>query len=39
LFLDVLATTNKQNYFAAGNDDLSPVMSGVFQFSPEGLIL
>jgi DNA polymerase III sliding clamp (beta) subunit (PCNA family) len=29
---------NKQNYFAAGNDDLRPVMSGVFfQFSPQGL--
>jgi DNA polymerase-3 subunit beta len=28
----------KQNYFAAGNDDLRPVMSGVFfQFSPQGL--
>jgi DNA polymerase-3 subunit beta len=23
--------------FAAGNDDLRPVMSGVFQFSPQGL--
>jgi DNA polymerase-3 subunit beta len=29
---------HKQNYFAAGNDDLRPVMSGVFfQFSPQGL--
>jgi DNA polymerase-3 subunit beta len=29
---------HKQTIFAAGNDDLRPVMSGVFfQFSPQGL--
>jgi DNA polymerase-3 subunit beta len=33
---DVLATASK-TIFAAGNDDLRPVMSGFFQFSPEGL--
>lgn len=36
---DVLATAVSKTIFAAGNDDLRPVMSGVFfQFSPEGLI-
>lgn len=36
---DVLATAMSKTIFAAGNDDLRPVMSGVFfQFSPEGLI-
>jgi DNA polymerase-3 subunit beta len=36
---DVLATAIGKTIFAAGNDDLRPVMSGVFfQFSPEGLI-
>jgi DNA polymerase-3 subunit beta len=36
---DVLATAISKTIFAAGNDDLRPVMSGVFfQFSPEGLI-
>ena len=36
---DVLATAISNTIFAAGNDDLRPVMSGVFfQFSPEGLI-
>lgn len=35
---DVLATAVSKTIFAAGNDDLRPVMSGVFfQFSPEGL--
>ncbi len=35
---DVLATAISKTIFAAGNDDLRPVMSGVFfQFSPEGL--
>jgi len=35
----VLATAINKTIFAAGNDDLRPVMSGVFfQFSPEGLI-
>ena len=34
----VLATAVSKTIFAAGNDDLRPVMSGVFfQFSPEGL--
>ncbi|HNP32340.1 MAG TPA: DNA polymerase III subunit beta [Flavobacterium sp.] len=36
---EVLATAIGKTIFAAGNDDLRPVMSGVFfQFSPEGLI-
>ena len=36
---EVLATAVNKTIFAAGNDDLRPVMSGVFfQFSPEGLI-
>ena len=36
---DVLGTAINKTIFAAGNDDLRPVMSGVFfQFSPEGLI-
>ncbi len=36
---DVLATAISKTIFAAGNDDLRPVISGVFfQFSPEGLI-
>ncbi|MCB0443156.1 MAG: DNA polymerase III subunit beta [Flavobacterium sp.] len=36
---EVLATAITKTIFAAGNDDLRPVMSGVFfQFSPEGLI-
>jgi len=35
----ILATAINKTIFAAGNDDLRPVMSGVFfQFSPEGLI-
>ena len=35
---DVLATAISKTIFAAGNDDLRPVMSGVFfQFSPQGL--
>ncbi len=35
---DVLATAIDKTIFAAGNDDLRPVMSGVFfQFSPENL--
>ena len=35
---EVLATAISKTIFAAGNDDLRPVMSGVFfQFSPEGL--
>lgn len=35
---DVLATAITKTLFAAGNDDLRPVMSGVFfQFSTEGL--
>ncbi len=35
---DVLATAVSKTIFAAGNDDLRPVMSGVyFQFSPQGL--
>lgn len=35
---DVLATAITKTIFAAGNDDLRPVMSGVFfQFSPEHL--
>lgn len=35
---DILATAITKTIFAAGNDDLRPVMSGVFfQFSPEGL--
>lgn len=36
---EVLSTAVTKTIFAAGNDDLRPVMSGVFfQFSPEGLI-
>ncbi len=36
---EVLGTAISKTIFAAGNDDLRPVMSGVFfQFSPEGLI-
>lgn len=36
---DVLATAISKTIFASGNDDLRPVMSGVFfQFSPENLI-
>jgi DNA polymerase III subunit beta len=36
---EVLATAISNTIFAAGNDDLRPVMSGVFfQFSTEGLI-
>ena len=36
---EVLAIAVSKTIFAAGNDDLRPVMSGVFfQFSPEGLI-
>jgi DNA polymerase III subunit beta len=36
---EVLSTAISKTIFAAGNDDLRPVMSGVFfQFSPEGLI-
>src|SRR5690606_41584298 len=36
---DVLATAISKTIFATGNDDLRPVMSGVFfQFSTEGLI-
>ena len=35
---DVLATAISKTIFAAGNDDLRPVMSGVFfQFSPQNL--
>lgn len=35
---DILATAITKTLFAAGNDDLRPVMSGVFfQFSPEKL--
>ncbi len=35
---DILATAISKTIFAAGNDDLRPVMSGVFfQFSMEGL--
>jgi DNA polymerase-3 subunit beta len=35
---DILATAISKTIFAAGNDDLRPVMSGVFfQFSNEGL--
>ena len=35
---DILATAISKTIFAAGNDDLRPVMSGVFfQFSTEGL--
>ncbi len=35
---DILATAISKTIFAAGNDDLRPVMSGVFfQFSPESL--
>jgi DNA polymerase-3 subunit beta len=35
---DILATAITKTIFAAGNDDLRPVMSGVFfQFSTEGL--
>lgn len=35
---DILATAISKTIFAAGNDDLRPVMSGVFfQFSPENL--
>lgn len=36
---DVLSTAISKTIFASGNDDLRPVMSGVFfQFSTEGLI-
>jgi DNA polymerase III subunit beta len=36
---EVLSTAVSKTIFATGNDDLRPVMSGVFfQFSPEGLI-
>lgn len=36
---EVLSTAVSKTIFAAGNDDLRPVMSGVFfQFSPQGLI-
>lgn len=36
---EVLATAISKTIFAAGNDDLRPVMSGVFfQFAPSGLI-
>lgn len=36
---DILATAIEKTIFATGNDDLRPVMSGVFfQFSPESLI-
>lgn len=36
---DILATAIQKTIFATGNDDLRPVMSGVyFDFSPEGLI-
>lgn len=35
---DILATAIQKTIFATGNDDLRPVMSGVyFDFSPEGL--
>ncbi len=35
---EILATAISKTIFAAGNDELRPVMSGVFfQFSPEGL--
>ncbi len=35
---DILATAINKTIFAAGNDDLRPVMSGIFfQFSPESL--
>jgi len=35
---DILATAISKTIFASGNDDLRPVMSGVFfQFSPENL--
>jgi DNA polymerase-3 subunit beta len=34
---DVLAATINKTIFAAGNDDLRPVMVCFFQFSPEGL--
>ena len=35
---DILASAISKTIFAAGNDDLRPVMSGVFfQFSPENL--
>ena len=36
---NILATAISKTIFASGNDDLRPVMSGVFfQFSPENLI-
>lgn len=36
---DILATAISKTIFASGNDDLRPVMSGVFfQFSPEKLV-
>lgn len=36
---EVLATAISKTIFATGNDDLRPVMSGVFfQFTPDGLI-
>lgn len=38
IMADILATAINKSLFAAGNDDLRPVMSGVFfQFSPEHL--
>ncbi|WP_343486585.1 DNA polymerase III subunit beta [Allomuricauda sp. d1] len=38
LMADILATAIEKTLFASGNDDLRPVMSGVFfQFSPENL--
>jgi DNA polymerase III subunit beta len=38
LTAEVLSTAISKTIFAAGNDDLRPVMSGVFfQFTPEGL--
>jgi DNA polymerase-3 subunit beta len=36
---DVLATAISKTIFAAGNDDLRPVMSGVFSVFSEGLTL
>lgn len=36
---EILSTAISKTIFAAGNDDLRPVMSGVFfQFSPQGMI-
>ena len=38
IMCDILATAITKTFFASGNDDLLPVMSGVFfQFSPENL--